>query len=199
MTWPFGALARDLYGLILADPPWSYDMWSERGYDKAPEAHYETMSTEEICALPVWELAAPDCLLVLWSTWPHLLHAQRVMRAWGFRYVSGGSWTKRTISGLPGFGTGKIERSTTEPYLLGTSGRPWIGTHSERNWFETVEEIMESGIDAGRREHSRKPEEMRRKCERLAPHVPRCELFATEPWPGAEVWGRPHRTYGSER
>lgn len=196
MTWPFGTLTPGRYGLIHADPAWQYEMRSEAGYAKSPEAHYDTMPTEEICALPVDELAAPDCLLVLWSTWPHLLHAQRVMRAWGFRYVTGGSWTKRTHIGTPTFGTGFVLRSTTEPFLVGSAGSPWIGSKSERNFIETIETLAAEPIDGVRREHSRKPPEMRALCERLAPNVARCELFATEPWPGSETWGRPHRVYG---
>lgn len=195
MTWTFDPLERGAYGLILADCPWSYAMRSAAGYGKSPEAHYATMPTEDICALPVHELAAPDCLLVMWSTWPHLLQAQRVMLSWGFTYVSGGAWTKRTVYGKPAFGPGFIERTTTEPYLLGTVGAPWVGSHSERNWIETLEEI-EAGIDAPRREHSRKPDQMREKCERLAPHVRRCELFAREPWPGSEVWGNETAKFG---
>jgi N6-adenosine-specific RNA methylase IME4 len=189
MTWPFGTLTPGAYGLILADPPWKYELRSEAGHGRSPERHYRTWPTEEICALPVHELAAPDCLLVLWSTWPHLLHAQRVMRAWGFRYVTGGAWTKRYRSGAPAMGGGFIFRSTTEPYLVGTAGSPWIGTKSERNYLETIEEVVEEGIDGLRRGHSRKPPEIRAMCERLAPSVARCELFATEGWPGADVWG----------
>lgn len=195
MTWIFDPLRRGAYGLILADNPWPYDMRSEAGYAKSPEAHYPTMPIDEICALPVDELAAPDCLLVMWSTWPHLLAAQRVMRAWGFRYITGGSWTKRTAEGGPAFGTGFVLRSTTEPFLLGSAGNPWIGSKSERNWIETE---VEAGIDSRRREHSRKPPEMRAMCERLAPNVPRAELFATEPWPGSDTWGpKNHRTGGA--
>ena len=189
MTWPFDTLTPGAYGLILADPPWKYEMRSEAGHGRSPERHYRTLPTEEICALPVHELAAPDCLLVLWSTWPHLLHAQRVMRAWGFRYVTGGAWTKRYRSGAPAMGGGFIFRSTTEPYLVGTAGSPWIGTKSERNYLETIEAVVEEGIDGLRRGHSRKPPEIRAMCERLAPAVARCELFATEPWSGADVWG----------
>ena len=194
MSLPFDPLAPGAYGLILADPPWPYEMRSEAGYGKSPEAHYPTMPIDEICALPVDELAAPDCLLVMWSTWPHLLQAQRVMRAWGFRYITGGSWTKRTAEGGPAFGTGFVLRSTTEPFLVGTAGAPWIGSRSERNWIETE---VEAGIDARRREHSRKPPEMRAMCERLAPRVRRCELFATEEWSGGDVWmPKNHRAAG---
>ena len=43
------------YGIIYADPPWRYDRKHGSG---VAENHYPTMSIEEICALPVSELAA---------------------------------------------------------------------------------------------------------------------------------------------
>ncbi|ODN71196.1 hypothetical protein [Methylobrevis pamukkalensis] len=54
--WPFGALTPLKYGLILADPPWAYEMYSEEGFEKSPEAHYETMPIEEIkrCRSASW-------------------------------------------------------------------------------------------------------------------------------------------------
>ncbi len=52
------------YGIIYADPPWRYDM--KRGHGAA-ENHYPTMSIEEICALPVADLAAKDSALFLWG------------------------------------------------------------------------------------------------------------------------------------
>ncbi len=42
------------YGIIYADPPWHYDRKHGSG---VAENHYPTMSIEEICALPVSELA----------------------------------------------------------------------------------------------------------------------------------------------
>lgn len=187
MTWPFAPLTPLRYGLILADPPWAYEMRSAKGYAKSPEAHYETLSEAEIAALPVGHLAGADCILVLWSTWPHLPQAMRVMAAWGFVFKTGGSWTKLTTTGKPAFGTGYILRSATEPFLIGTIGEPKAGSRSIRNLIESE-----------RREHSRKPPEMRRLCEALAPDVARCELFAREPWSGADVWGREAAKFGGE-
>ncbi len=71
------------YGIIYADPPWRYDM--KRGNGVA-ENHYPTMSIEEICALPVADLAAKDSALFLWATFPQLNESFRVMEAWGFKY-----------------------------------------------------------------------------------------------------------------
>ena len=178
MTWPFGDLRPLSYGAILADPPWAYTMRSAKGHAKSPESHYQTMSEAEICALPVGHLAGRHCLLALWSTWPHLPKALRVMTAWGFTYKTGGSWTKRTPSGKTAFGTGYILRSATEPFLIGTIGEPELKSKSVRNLIDSV-----------RREHSRKPPEMREMVDRLLPQERACELFAREPWTGRDVWG----------
>lgn len=188
MTWPFGSLSPLRYGAILADPPWAFETHSEKGQAKGPEAHYVTMSAAEIAALPVDHLAGPDCYLFLWATWPHLEIALDVMRSWGFAYVTGGSWTKRTRHWNVAMGTGYVLRSATEPFLVGRLGRPRVADRGRRNVILAPSEVPDS-IEAVRREHSRKPPEMRALVEALVPDQPRCELFAREPWPGAEVWG----------
>lgn len=186
--WPFGDLRMFGYEAILADCPWPYVMRSEKGYEKSPEAHYKTMPIEEIAALPVGDLASKDCYLFMWSTWPHLPQALWVMEQWGFTYVTGGSWTKRTVNWNVAMGTGYVLRSATEPYLVGKIGRPRPGSRSERNLILSPEDIPDA-IEAVRREHSRKPIQMREMIERLTPGVLRCELFAREAWEGGEVWG----------
>ena len=71
--------------MIYADPPWRYTQKNLRG---TAERHYPTMSMDELCALPVAELAAPDCALFLWATFPQLPEALRLIKAWGFQYKS---------------------------------------------------------------------------------------------------------------
>lgn len=59
--WPFGALERGSYGTIVADPPWSFKVWSEdTGAGRSPSAHYTTMPMDQISALPVAEPANED-------------------------------------------------------------------------------------------------------------------------------------------
>ena len=48
------------YEIIYADPPWRYSAKKVQG---AAENHYPTMSIDELCALPVAELAAKDSAL----------------------------------------------------------------------------------------------------------------------------------------
>ena len=89
MSWPFGDLKPMGYGAILIDPPWRYAMRSAKGYAKSPEAHYDTMSDEDILALPVGDLAQRDCLLMMWAVWPKLPLAVECVSRWGFRF---GQW-----------------------------------------------------------------------------------------------------------
>ena len=178
MTWPFGEELKPFsYDLIMADPPWSFDNWSPAGELKNAKHHYRCMPIEDIRALPVGHLAAPDCCLFLWATWPLLLEATAVMQAWGFTYLTGGAWHKRTVNGKTAFGTGYRARCASEPFLLGFIGNP-ATSRAERNLIEGVV-----------REHSRKPEEAFAWAERYMPHARRLELFSRQSRPGWDCWG----------
>lgn len=165
------------FGLIMADPPWSYDMRSEKGYAKSPEAHYRTMDLAAIKALPVELLAAPDCLLWLWALGPQLPQAMEVITAWGFTFKTGGHWAKVGTSGKQHFGTGYILRNAGEPFLIATRGAPKT-TRASR-----------SVIIAPVREHSRKPDEAFDAASQLMPGVQRLELFSRQNRPGWTSWG----------
>ena len=67
-----------------ADPPCSTSAVRYRGRQKT----IITMGIDELCALPVADLAAPDSALFLWATFPQLPEALRLIEAWGFRYKS---------------------------------------------------------------------------------------------------------------
>lgn len=136
------------------------------------------MPTADIAALPVGELALPDCWLWLWATYPMLDDARYVLGAWGFRYVTGGTWTKVGRSGKLAMGTGKILRCAAEPYLIGRRGAPRVHSKGVRN-----------AILAPRREHSRKPDEAYRNAERAFGPARRADLFSRETRPGWEAFG----------
>lgn len=81
------ALPTKRYGVILADPPWRFEPYSRAtGMDCAANSHYPTSGLEEIKALDVASIAAPDCVLFLWATVPMLPQAHEAMAAWGFKY-----------------------------------------------------------------------------------------------------------------
>lgn len=174
----FDPLTPLSYNAIIIDPPWSYRMYTAKGYAKSPEAQYETMPDEEVLKLPVGELAAGDCVLILWAVWPKLPLAQRCIDRWGFKHITGGSWIKTTKSGAIRIGTGYTLRSACEPFLVARMGP------SQARLTDVPNVIV-----APAREHSRKPDEMRAIVERMTPGGKRCDLFAREPWPGNVVFG----------
>lgn len=172
-------LVEGRYRLILADPPWKFKLYSEKGEKKAPQNHYDCMDESDIYRLPVAPLAHPDgCLLILWGTAPGIELAFNTMKAWGFMYKTMGAWAKLSKTGAKwSFGTGFRLRSAAEFWLVGTRGKPPRGALNVRNL-----------IAAPVREHSRKPDEMRGIAEAMSPG-PYVELFARERAPGWDSWG----------
>ena len=174
------------YGVIYADPPWTFATYSAKGKGRSAEAHYDCLDLDAIKALPVADWAAPDCALLLWTTDPLLPRALEVIAAWGFAYKTVGFyWVKLNRSADPvAFserdfftGLGFWSRANPEPCLLATRGRP-------RRAAADVAKL----IVAPRREHSRKPDAAYERLERLLPG-PYLELFARRSRPGWDAWG----------
>jgi N6-adenosine-specific RNA methylase IME4 len=175
------------FPVILADPPWTFETWTEKGKGRSAERHYACMSLDEIKALPVGQLAADNCALFMWTTFPHLQRAHEVLDAWGFRYRTlGFIWVKTTpgsnlvrVGSGAGLhtGTGYWTRANSEPCLLAARGkrqRRSAGVHQV--------------ILAPRREHSRKPDEIYARVEELL-DGPYLELFARSERPNWTCWG----------
>ena len=101
------------YSIIYADPPWRY---AQKGLQGAAERHYPTMTIDELCALPVADLAARDSALFLWATFPQprlcgsLRNGALPIKAW---LLSGWKRTKKRIAGFTGwaFGRGGTQKS----------------------------------------------------------------------------------------
>ena len=138
------------------------------------------MSIEELCALPVAELAAKDSALFMWATFPQLPEALRLIRAWGFTYKSVAFvWLKKNRKADSWFyGLGFWTRANAEICLLATRGHP-------KRAARDVKQVILSHVE----EHSKKPDEARRRIEALMGDVPRIELFARQATPGWDVWG----------
>lgn len=138
------------------------------------------MSIEDIKALPVSKLAAEDCTLFLWVTFPMLREAWDVMEAWGFTYKTVAFvWIKRNRQSDGVFwGMGYWTRSNAELCLLATRGHP-------QRQAKNIHQVIISPVE----EHSKKPDEARRRIEALMGDVPRVELFARQYPPGWDVWG----------
>lgn len=173
------------YQIIYADPPWEYELTGSvtnaRGLAKQ---HYQTMTTEELCNLPVAEIAGGGACLFLWATFPTIQKALRVMEAWGFAYKGAAFvWVKTYAkSGKLFWGMGAYTRANAEVCLLGVSKEFKV---YERVKSHRVHQIVEAPF-AG---HSRKPPEVRERIVELLGDVPRIELFARDRARGWDVWG----------
>lgn len=170
------------FGTILADPPWQFQ---NRTGKVAPEHkrlnRYGTMKLDEICALPVEEIAADRAHLYLWVPNALLPDGLRVMEEWGFRYVSNIIWEKvRKDGGPDGRGVGFYFRNVTEVLLFGVRGKN-VRT-------EAMGRRQVNIIRSQKREHSRKPDEQYPIIEGCS-WGPRIELFSRGVRKGWTVWG----------
>ena len=159
------------YSIVYADPPWRYSAKNVQG---AAENHYPTMSIEELCALPVADLAAPDSALFLWATFPQLPEALRLIEAWGFTYKSVAFvWLKKNKKADSWFYClGFWTRGNAEICLLAIKGHP-------KRQAANIHQFIVSPIEA----HSKKPDEARDKIISLMGDLPVRVLHSL---PGAE-------------
>lgn len=194
------------YGCICADPPWGFrartalqmSNWTSR---RDAEKHYKVMGIDDIAALPVRDLAAKDCHLFMWVTGPIMVEGKylQIMKAWGFRPSAVAfTWIKtrrgkanaqfrlvasNDIESLLHVGLGLTTRKNAEFCLLGRRG------NAKRN-AKNIREIIMAPV----REHSRKPDEYRRRVDAyVGPGIRTLELFSRESWSGVngqwDTWG----------
>ncbi len=173
-------MADKKYNVIYADPPWKYHVWSKKGNGRSAESHYPTMGIDDLCKLPVQRIAADDCALFMWVTFPLLYESIKLIKAWGFEYKTVAFvWVKLNKKADSLFwGMGYWTRANAELCILATKGHP------KRN-SAGVHQIILSHIE----EHSKKPQQARDRIVQLMGDVPRIELFARQTDPGWDVWG----------
>jgi N6-adenosine-specific RNA methylase IME4 len=163
------AEAGKRFGTIYADPPWLYD---NQGTRAATGNHYGGMTVDELCALPVRELAADDAHLHLWITNGFLFDAPRIFDAWSFEFRSTFVWVK------PQMGIGNYWRNSHEMLLTAVRGdAKRFNDHSMMSWGRF-----------DRTQHSAKPEQIRDLIQR-ASSGPYLELFGRRRVTGWTVWG----------
>lgn len=112
------------FGVILADPAWDYEVWADSGKHKSPVNHYDVHSLATMEALPVETIAAKDCVLFMWCTWPMMEQGLSLMKAWGFSFKTGLPWLKVSRDMLPRIGTGYHTRVCSEYLIIGLKGSP---------------------------------------------------------------------------
>ena len=88
-----GSASRSKFKTIVADPPWDY-AGKTPPWRSTSEQTYKLMSLDEICALPVGDLATGDAHLYLWAVLPMMREAYVVIEAWGFTAETMLTWCK---------------------------------------------------------------------------------------------------------
>lgn len=169
------------YDVILADPPWKFEHWGKQDVRSRDAAvHYKVMELEDICKLPIASLAAENCALFLWTTWPHLLKSFEVINAWEFEYrTMAWVWVKAKRNGFGfHFGLGYYTRGNAEPCLLAVKGKMPVAV-------KNIQQLIYTPV----REHSRKPDEQYEKIESLYPNKNYLELFARHRRLGWDAFG----------
>jgi ParB/RepB/Spo0J family partition protein len=160
------------YKIIYADPPWEYGGSMNETYGTA-DKHYPTMPLENICALPVDDMAEDNAVLFLWATSPQLPEAFQVIEAWGFIYKASFVWDK--IKHV----MGHYNSVRHELLLVATKGSC---TPENMKLFDSV-------VSEERTEHSAKPETFRNIIDTIYPSGNRIELFARDVHEKWERWG----------
>jgi N6-adenosine-specific RNA methylase IME4 len=160
------------YPVIYADPPWRYEFAETES--RAIENQYPTMTLEDICALPISELATKDAILFMWATAPKLEEAMRVVSAWGFTYRTCLVWCKERM------GMGYYARIEHELLLVATRGSMPAPAPENR---------PRSVFSKAREEHSAKPEYYYEVLEAMYPTLSRIELFSRNERKGWDAWG----------
>jgi Transcriptional activator, adenine-specific DNA methyltransferase len=157
------------FTLLYADPPWHFDVFSEKGSGRSADQHYPTLTVDEIANFKIgdqWvrEIVHEDAALFLWCTSSNIPAALEVMQEWGFQFKSSAVWVKDKI------GTGYIFRNRHELLLYGVRGEMPAPVKAPASVFEYP-----------RGKHSAKPPEIRAELARMYPYfeeAQRLELFA---------------------
>ena len=173
------------YEVIYTDPPWDYKGQTQHGGKKLSDtggagAHYKTMNVDELIKVfkpKLDKMTAENCIMFMWTSSPHMDQAIRLGNEWGFDYSTVAFvWHKQKPN--PGFYT----MSECEIVLVFKKKGGKIpsprGSRNERQF-----------LSEARREHSRKPDEIRNRIQRMFPTQAKLEMFARSKTKGWSVMG----------
>jgi len=162
------------YRTIYADPPWEQGMAGKyrTRHRRVRTLAYPTMTVEDICQLPVLDLAEKACHLWLWTTNQFLRDGFDVLQTWGFKYLAPITWVKPS-------GCGNYFVSRTQTLLFGYKDKCVFPLERYKPT------VLYANIP---KRHSQKPEEFIDLIESISP-VPRIELFARQQRFGWDCWG----------
>jgi len=165
------------YDIVYMDPPWAYHFGGPMSSGSSIEKHYNTMTHQEMLDLTINDITNDDSLIYMWTTSTHIEKAIQLGNHWGFDYkVMAFVWDKvRPVTGYYTMGQCEYvlcfkKKGGRIPKPRGTRGCRQILTETKR-------------------EHSRKPDEIRRRIEEMHPEQTKLEMFARTQSLGWDVWG----------
>lgn len=186
--------------IIECDPPWTYEVWADKGQSRNASAHYDLMDTNAIKALPVLDIAdRAGCLLFLWVTGPLLDVGIACATGWGFKYVTiGFNWVKRDRKNSWFRGNGHYTRANSELCLIFKIGD--TVKRQARNVSQIVSDsLLPEDFTHGdlftvqtitdKRRHSAKPLAVYDELDRMYPDETKVRLFARDERPGWYSYG----------
>ena len=168
------------YNIIYADPAWHFKTYSNKGEKRSAIQYYDCLDIIDICNLPVNDITNDDCILFIWVIDSMLPEALQVIKKWNFKYKTVAfTWVKQNKKSDDYFtGMGYWTRCNPEQCLLATKGKP-----------KRLSKAVRQLIISKKQEHSRKPDEIRKRIIELCGDLPRIELFASQRVEGWDCWG----------
>jgi len=174
--------------ILLLDPPYLFRNFTEKKHG-SPKKHYNGLTIEQLCKLPIGEIADDNAVMFLWIPCTKIVDGAHLelFNAWNFKPVTlAFCWRKIYKSGKPYTGLGFWCRNDVELCLLGKRGKI---SRKSNNVKQTIEAPV-------LKPHSTKPAIFRDKMVELVGDLPRIEIFARPPiiigWSmvGYEITGR---------
>lgn len=153
------------FKIIYADPCWSYNDKQDFHALGGAEKHYQTMSIDELCELPINNISEDNSVLFIWVTSPMLEDSFKVINAWGFKYKTSFVWDKISHN------MGHYNSVRHELLLVCTKG----------NCLPDNKKLHDSVVSVERSsEHSEKPIEFINIIDDIYTFGDRIELFARD-------------------
>jgi N6-adenosine-specific RNA methylase IME4 len=189
--WMSMGIIKDLnsitkkYQIVYADPPWKFSSKKfqdgGREFDKLEFNHYSSMTVDELAKLPIQQIIAENSVCFLWTVDSHMKEAIHLLEQWGFVYKTiAFNWIKTTKNDKKCYNFSPWTLKSWELVLLGVRGK--MGHYKQLNNVKGL-------VEAERFQHSRKPEEVRKRIEQLFGDLEKIELFARKISLGWDVWG----------
>ena len=178
LTTNFDWVPLEKYNAIIVDIPWPYSNNKSKRSDLGGYS-YNAMTMDQIKSIPIMRMAADNCVLYLWGTWPKFCEMQDVISAWNLELKTGFPWIKMTKDNvLPKYGPGYWVSGCSEFCVICTIGK--VSPPPPPRYLGLVGPSFN--------EHSRKPDDIHSMIEyHIKP--PYLELFARRPRLGWDCFG----------